>query len=57
MLAVFVGWRRGHSLASLGEAANASVSSGIGAILILFAVGALIGTWALCGTIVAMTSG
>ena len=54
MLAVFVGWRRGHSLASLGEAANASVSSGIGAILILFAVGALIGTWALCGTIVAM---
>jgi NhaC family Na+:H+ antiporter len=54
MLAFFVGWRRGHSLASLGEAANASVSSGIGAIFILFAVGALIGTWALCGTIVAM---
>ncbi|MCC8397160.1 Na+/H+ antiporter NhaC [Paraburkholderia sp. MMS20-SJTR3] len=54
MLAVFVGWRRGHSVASLGEAANASVSSGIGAILILLAVGALIGTWALCGTIVAM---
>jgi Na+:H+ antiporter, NhaC family len=54
MLAVFVGWRRGHSLASLGEAANASISSGVGAILILFAVGALIGTWALCGTIVAM---
>ncbi|WP_321905859.1 Na+/H+ antiporter NhaC family protein [Paraburkholderia tropica] len=54
MLAVLVGWRRGHSLASLGEAANASISSGVGAILILFAVGALIGTWALCGTIVAM---
>jgi NhaC family Na+:H+ antiporter len=54
MLAAFVGWRRGHSLASLGEAARASVSAGIGAIFILFAVGALIGTWALCGTIVAM---
>ncbi len=54
MLAVFVGWRRGHSLASLGEAARASVSAGIGAIFILFAVGALIGTWALGGTIVAM---
>jgi NhaC family Na+:H+ antiporter len=54
MIAVFVGWRRGHSLASLGEAAVASVSTGIGAIFILFAVGALIGTWALSGTLVAM---
>jgi Na+:H+ antiporter, NhaC family len=54
MIAVFIGWRRGHSLASLGEAAIASVSTGIGAIFILFAVGALIGTWALSGTLVAM---
>ena len=54
MIAVFIGWRRGHSLASLGEAASASVSAGIGAIFILFAVGALVGTWALSGTIVAM---
>jgi NhaC family Na+:H+ antiporter len=54
MIAVFIGWRRGHSLASLGEAAVASVSTGIGAIFILFAVGALIGTWALSGTLVAM---
>jgi NhaC family Na+:H+ antiporter len=54
MIAVFIGWRRGHSLASLGEAAAASVSTGIGAIFILFAVGALIGTWALSGTLVAM---
>ena len=54
MISVFVGWRRGHSLASLGEAASASVSTGIGAIFILFAVGALVGTWALSGTIVAM---
>jgi NhaC family Na+:H+ antiporter len=54
MIALFIGWRRGHSLTSLGEAAVASVSTGIGAIFILFAVGALIGTWALSGTLVAM---
>jgi Na+:H+ antiporter, NhaC family len=54
MIAVFIGWRRGHTLQSLGEAAASSVSSGIGAIFILFAVGALIGTWAMSGTLVAM---
>ncbi|MCU0939544.1 MAG: Na+/H+ antiporter NhaC [Burkholderiaceae bacterium] len=54
LIAVFVGWRRGHSLESLREAAIASVGSGIGAIFILFAVGALIGTWAMSGTLVAM---
>src|SRR5512139_4098651 len=54
MIAVFIGWRRGHSLDALGKAASESVSTGIGAIFILFAVGALIGTWALSGTLVAM---
>lgn len=54
MIAVLIGRRRGHSLASLGEAASASVATGIGAIFILFAVGALIGTWAMSGTLVAM---
>jgi NhaC family Na+:H+ antiporter len=54
MIALFVGWRRGHSLESLGEAATTSVATGIGAIFILFAVGALIGTWAMSGTLVAM---
>ncbi|KAB7649110.1 Na+/H+ antiporter NhaC family protein [Polymorphobacter fuscus] len=54
MIAVFIGWRRGHSLDSLGKAASDSVATGIGAIFILFAVGALIGTWALSGTLVAM---
>ena len=39
---------------SLRDAAIASVSSGMGAIFILFAVGALIGTWAMSGTLVAM---
>lgn len=54
MIAAYIGRRRGHSLESLGKAAADSVSTGIGAIFILFAVGALIGTWALSGTLVAM---
>ena len=54
MIAVFVACRRGHSLASLDAAATENVSSGIGAIFILLAVGALIGTWALSGTLIAM---
>lgn len=54
MIAVAVACRKGHTLDELREAAIASVSSGIGAIFILLAVGALIGTWALSGTLVAM---
>ena len=54
MIASYIGWRRGHTLDSLRDAAVASVGSGIGAIFILFAVGALIGTWAMSGTLVAM---
>jgi NhaC family Na+:H+ antiporter len=54
MVAVLIAWRRGHSLESLRDAAVASVGSGIGAIFILFAVGALIGTWAMSGTLLAM---
>ncbi len=54
MIGVFIGWRRGHSVESLGKAASDSVATGIGAIFILFAVGGLIGTWALSGTLVAM---
>jgi len=54
MVAVFIAWRRGHTLDSLREAAIESVGSGIGAVFILFAVGALIGTWAMSGTLVAM---
>lgn len=54
MIAVFFAWRRGHSLDELRQAAVESVSSGLGAVFILFAVGALIGTWAMSGTLVAM---
>ncbi len=54
MIAVLIAWRRGYTLHDLSEAAITSVSSGMGAIFILFAVGALIGTWAMSGTLVAM---
>ncbi len=54
MIALFIAWRRGHSVESLREAAVASVGTGVGAIFILFAVGALIGTWAMSGTLTAM---
>jgi NhaC family Na+:H+ antiporter len=54
MIAVFIGWRRGHTLEALREAAVESVGSGVGAIFILLAVGSLIGTWAMSGTLVAM---
>jgi NhaC family Na+:H+ antiporter len=54
MIALFMGWRRGYTVQELGDAAITSVASGIGAIFILFAVGALIGTWAMSGTLVTM---
>jgi NhaC family Na+:H+ antiporter len=54
MIVVFLGWRRGHKLEALNQAAMASVSSGLSAVFILLAVGALIGTWAMSGTLVSM---
>jgi Na+:H+ antiporter, NhaC family len=54
MIAVVIARRRGHPLESLRQAAVDSVSSGIGAMFILLAVGALIGSWALSGTLLAM---
>jgi NhaC family Na+:H+ antiporter len=54
MIALFIGWRRGHAVEAMGKAAIDSVATGIGAIFILFAVGGLIGTWAMSGTLVAM---
>lgn len=54
MIAVLIAWRRGHTLEALREGAIASVSSGMSAIFILFGVGALIGTWAMSGTLLAM---
>src|SRR5262245_6910159 len=54
MIAVYVAWRHGHSVADLRDAAVASVTTGLTAIFILLAVGSLIGTWALSGTLIAM---
>jgi len=54
IIAVAIGRRCGHTLESLQEAAIASVSSGISAMFILLAVGSLIGTWAMSGTLIAM---
>ena len=54
LVALYVGWRCGHSIESLRDAAIASVNTGIAAIFILFAVGSLIGTWAMSGTLMAM---
>lgn len=54
LVAAFVAVRRGHSFDALRDAAVASVTTGLSAIFILLAVGALIGTWALSGTLIAM---
>lgn len=54
LVAVYVAWRRGHSLDRLRDAAVASVTTGLPALFILFAVGSLIGTWAMSGTLLAM---
>src|SRR4029450_444513 len=43
--------KTGHTVASVAEAAVGGVSSAVGAIFILLAVGALIGTWNMAGTI------
>jgi NhaC family Na+:H+ antiporter len=43
--------RLGHRLAGISEAVVGGVSSAMGAIFILLAVGALIGTWNMAGTI------
>jgi NhaC family Na+:H+ antiporter len=54
MIALVIGRRAGYSLDQLREAAIASVGTGVSAIFILFAVGALTGAWAMSGTLMAM---
>src|SRR5512139_143078 len=54
MIALLIGRRAGYSLDQLREAAIASVGTGVSAIFILFAVGALTGAWAMSGTLMAM---
>ncbi len=50
-LAAQVGYFNGHTISDLTKAAVDSVASAMGAIFILFSVGALIGTWNMSGTI------
>src|SRR3954452_4149642 len=47
----FLSWRLGHTTAAIRDAAVGGVSSAMSAVYILLAVGALIGTWNLSGTI------
>jgi Na+:H+ antiporter, NhaC family len=54
MIGLAIGRRAGFTLEQLREAAIASVGTGVGAIFILFAVGALTGAWAMSGTLMAM---
>lgn len=54
VVAVWVGRHFGHSFDSMRDAAMESVNTGLGAIFILLAVGALIGAWAMSGTLAAM---
>jgi NhaC family Na+:H+ antiporter len=54
MIALVIGRRAGYSSEQLRDAAIASVGTGVGAIFILFAVGALTGAWAMSGTLMAM---
>jgi Na+:H+ antiporter, NhaC family len=54
LVAMYIAWRHGHTVEALGAAAVASVTTAISALFILLGVGALIGTWALSGTLMAM---
>jgi Na+:H+ antiporter, NhaC family len=51
-----VALKNGHTTATLRDAAIGGVSSAMGAIFILLAVGALIGTWNMAGTIPTVVS-
>jgi Na+:H+ antiporter, NhaC family len=50
-IAALVAFKNGHTVAYVRDAAIGGVSSGMGALFILLAVGALIGTWNMAGTI------
>jgi NhaC family Na+:H+ antiporter len=46
-----VGLKNGHQWADMGRAAVEGISTAMGAIFILLAVGALVGTWSMSGTV------
>jgi Na+:H+ antiporter, NhaC family len=49
--ASLIAFKNGHTVASVADAAVGGISTAVGAIFILLAVGALIGTWNMAGTI------
>lgn len=51
LIAGVVGLKNGHRWEDMGHAASEGISTAMGAIFILLAVGALIGTWMMSGTI------
>ncbi len=51
VIAGLVGLKNGHSWDDMGHAAVEGISTAMGAIFILLAVGALVGTWMMSGTI------
>ena len=51
VIAGLIGLKNGHSWADMGHAAVEGISTAMGAIFILLAVGALVGTWMMSGTI------
>ncbi len=52
--AMLIGRRAGHGFDALREAALAGIVGGFGTMAVLFAVGALLGTWAMSGTLLAL---
>jgi Na+:H+ antiporter, NhaC family len=52
--AMLSGRRAGHSFDTLREAALAGIVGGFATMAVLFAVGALLGTWAMSGTLLAL---
>ena len=53
-VAAGIAWKNGHGWNEIRQDVVAGIASALPAIFILFAVGALIGTWALSGTLTAM---
>lgn len=53
-LAAAIAWKNGHRWDDIRASVVAGIASALPAVFILFAVGALIGTWAMSGTLVAM---
>ena len=54
IVAMLIGLKNGHRWADMGKAAVEGISTAMGAIFILLAVGALIGTWSMSGTVVTL---